>query len=30
MRAMQDAKAQPEGMQRVAAALRAVGHPCAP
>ncbi len=27
---MQDAKAQPEGMQRVAAALRAVGHPCAP
>ena len=30
MKAMQDAKAQPEGMQRVTAALRAVGHPCAP
>ncbi|MBN9404236.1 MAG: YbaK/EbsC family protein [Burkholderiales bacterium] len=27
---MQDAKAQPEGMQRVTAALRAVGHPHAP
>ena len=27
---MQDAKPQPEGMQRVAAALRAAGHPHAP
>ena len=30
MRAMQDPKAQPEGMQRVAAALQAAGHPHAP
>ena len=30
MTTMQDAKPQPEGMQRVAAALRAAGHPHAP